>query len=176
MGLGTWHHQTPFSLPEIWFPLPDKYVFWLKQILLQKTVKIPYKHTLIKSFLLCWGLWLKVSCAAPSSNLREETTLVREKETGEKEGWLKMEEERDFQEGFSWERLLPLDLPSSAQRPAPTLVRMLIAQPITFSYLTCSHLFHYPLSTPLTLFNSTLGRRRVSLLPGPSGREFLARC
>ena len=87
-----------------------------------------------------------------------------------------MEEERDFQEGSSWEQLLPLDLLSSAQRPAPTLVRMPIAQPITFSYLTCSHIFHYPLSTPLTLFNSTLGRRRVSLLPGPSGREFLARC
>ena len=48
---------------------------------------------------------------------------MREKETGEKEGWLEMEEERDFQEGFSWEQLLPLDLPSSAQRPAPTLVR-----------------------------------------------------
>ena len=50
---------------------------------------------------------------------------MREKETGEKEGWLKMEEERDFQEGFSWEQLLSPDLPSSAQRPAPTLlVRM----------------------------------------------------
>ena len=57
---------------------------------------------------------------------------MREKETGEKEGWLKMEEERDFQEGSSWEQLLPPDLLSSAQRPAPTLVRMPIAYPFHF--------------------------------------------
>ena len=80
---------------------------------------------------------------------------VREKQTGEEEDL----EEKVFQEGSSLEQLRPLDLRSSARMLTPTLVRML------------NHIS--PTSSHICLCFS--GRRRVSLLPGPPGREELAR-
>ena len=80
---------------------------------------------------------------------------VREKQTGEEK------EEKVFQEGSSLEQLRPLDLRSSARMLTPTLVRML-----NHNSPTSSHICH------CLIFS---GRRRVSLLPGPPGREELAR-
>lgn len=79
---------------------------------------------------------------------------VREKQTGEEEDL----EEKVFQEGSSLEQLRPLDLRSSARMLTPTLVRML-------NHIS-PHICH------CLIFS---GRRRVSLLPGPPGREELAR-
>ena len=85
---------------------------------------------------------------------------VREKQTGEEEE--EDLEEKVFQEeGSSLEQLRPLDLRSSARMLTPTLVRML-----NHNSPTSSHICH------CLIFS---GRRRVSLLPGPPGREELAR-
>ena len=82
---------------------------------------------------------------------------VREKQTGEEEE--EDLEEKVFQEeGSSLEQLRPLDLRSSARMLTPTLVRML-------NHIS-PHICH------CLIFS---GRRRVSLLPGPPGREELAR-
>ena len=109
-----------------------------------------WRQILSKSLVQCWGRWSKVSCGGPLLNVKK----VREKQTGEEEDL----EEKVFQEGSSLEQLRPLDLRSSARMLTPTLVRML-------NHIS-PHICH------CLIFS---GRRRVSLLPGPPGREELAR-